>query len=248
MKGQNKCQPNCKCRRHLVHIKEKCPPNCKCGRHSMESRMKISRALTGRKIPKESIARRPSRKGIKRSPEVCAKISAGLKGKPSHTQTPEARAKISATLKRFNSTYPLERLLWRRRKNNSSESNRKRSLTLLGHPAWKGSGCGKGQWFIDRKGRRIWLRSSWEVKVARYLDILKAEWEYEPKRFDLGNKTYCPDFWMPKWDCFWEVKGYLGLDSQFKISEYRKRYHIPLVVVCDEMYQMICSKVEAKVR
>ena len=51
------------------------------------------------------------------------------------------------------------------------------------------------------------MRSSWEVAFAQWLDLSRYKWLYESKTFDLGNTTYTPDFYLPEFDCYIEIKG-----------------------------------------
>jgi len=55
---------------------------------------------------------------------------------------------------------------------------------------------------------KIKMRSSWEVKYAKYLDFYNIKWLYESKTFDLGNHTYTPDFYLPKTNQYIEIKGW----------------------------------------
>jgi predicted nuclease of restriction endonuclease-like RecB superfamily len=75
------------------------------------------------------------------------------------------------------------------------------------------------------------MRSSYEVLFAKRLDRLGVEWEYEPRCFDLGTCTYTPDFYLPETEVFWEVKGWLGPDSQRKTRLFRETFpEISLIV------------------
>lgn len=61
------------------------------------------------------------------------------------------------------------------------------------------------------------MRSSWEVLFAAWLDSNSLEWEYEPKVFfykdkNGRNRRYLPDFWVPQWGCFVEVKAQWAID------------------------------------
>lgn len=86
-------------------------------------------------------------------------------------------------------------------------------------------------------GRRIFFRSSWEVKFACYLQFLKekkiiSEWEHEPKTFwfdaiKRGTRSYLPDFKITRPDGthYWvEVKGYMDAKSKTKIKRFQKYY------------------------
>jgi len=62
---------------------------------------------------------------------------------------------------------------------------------------------------IDYKG--IKLKGSWEVLVAKWLDNNHIVWEHETKCFDYvwnGNRKYYPDFYLPDFNIYIEVKGY----------------------------------------
>lgn len=49
--------------------------------------------------------------------------------------------------------------------------------------------------YISINGKEYHLRSAWEEASARYFDMLKLSWEFEPKRFILDDGSpYTPDF------------------------------------------------------
>lgn len=65
------------------------------------------------------------------------------------------------------------------------------------------------------KGYRF--RSRQEARVAVYLDALEVPWQYELEGFEYevyegdtnskGSMFYLPDFYLPSFDCYIEVKG-----------------------------------------
>ena len=65
----------------------------------------------------------------------------------------------------------------------------------------------------------IWMRSSYEMKYAKYLDNQGIKWLYESKTFDLGNTTYTPDFYLPNKNQYIEIKGYWrkGIKEKFNL-------------------------------
>lgn len=84
--------------------------------------------------------------------------------------------------------------------------------------------------WVEYKG--IKFRSSWEVRFAKAFDRRGIEWEYEPRAFNLGHRTYTPDFYTPHDGAYWEVKGWLNADSRDKIDSFRRLHpETPLVVV-----------------
>lgn len=62
---------------------------------------------------------------------------------------------------------------------------------------------------IEYKG--IILDSSWEVEFAKWCDAHEIEWERPIKGFEYewnGNRIYYPDFYLPEFDIYIEVKGF----------------------------------------
>ena len=52
------------------------------------------------------------------------------------------------------------------------------------------------------------FRSRLEARWAVFFNTLGVKWEYEKEGYDLGAAGwYLPDFWLPKFDCWMEVKG-----------------------------------------
>lgn len=74
------------------------------------------------------------------------------------------------------------------------------------------------------KYKGIWMRSSWEIKYAKYLDKNNIKWQYEPKAFDLGNTTYTPDFYLPKQNLWIEIKGWWRGDAKVKFNTFKRQY------------------------
>ena len=74
------------------------------------------------------------------------------------------------------------------------------------------------------KYKNINMRSNWEIKYAKYLDENNIKWLYESKRFDLGNTTYTPDFYLPKTNEYIEIKGYFPDKCKKKLNKFRVLY------------------------
>lgn len=75
-----------------------------------------------------------------------------------------------------------------------------------------------------------------EGVFARELDSVEIEWLYEPKRFKLSWCTYLPDFYLPEFDIWVEVKGYMSPEAQQKINTFRRETSKTLIVVfCSEL-------------
>jgi len=82
---------------------------------------------------------------------------------------------------------------------------------------------------IGRHGRganynNIWMRSSYEIKFAQWLDDHFVPWQYESKTFDLGDMTYTPDFYLPEINLHIEIKGYWRDDAKKKFDLFLQKY------------------------
>jgi predicted nuclease of restriction endonuclease-like RecB superfamily len=84
------------------------------------------------------------------------------------------------------------------------------------------------------KYKGIKMRSSWEVAYAKYLDKQKINWQYEPKTFDLGNETYTPDFYLPKFKIYIEIKGYITNRFKRKFKLFKQLYYYIQIIVLKE--------------
>ncbi len=74
------------------------------------------------------------------------------------------------------------------------------------------------------KYNNIWMRSSYEIAYAKYLDKKRIKWLYEPKRFDLGSNTYLPDFYLPNENKYIEIKGWWRPEGKIKFKLFKKLY------------------------
>ena len=74
------------------------------------------------------------------------------------------------------------------------------------------------------KYKNIYMRSSWEVGFAKWLDAFDINWQYESKTFNLGNYTYTPDFYLPDFNYYIEIKGWLTNISKIKLNLFKKQY------------------------
>lgn len=70
-----------------------------------------------------------------------------------------------------------------------------------------------------------YLRSSWELEYAKYLDSKGVNWSYEPKRFTLSDgRTYTPDFYLIDEDKYIEIKGYWYEKAKQKFLQFREEH------------------------
>lgn len=88
------------------------------------------------------------------------------------------------------------------------------------------------------KGYRF--RSRLEARWAVFFDALDIKWEYEPEGYDLNEfGLYLPDFFLPEFNCWIEIKGTypsdLELDKCRYLSEnlYGATHNSDIILVCD---------------
>jgi hypothetical protein len=141
-----------------------------------------------------------------KDPEYKARVSSkGMNtGKDNPMADPVNRAKVSKALKR---KYTGE------------------NHWMYGKPAYS-KGHGKGSYFTRSNGEKIWLRSSYETRVATVLDTQNIPFDYEPKAFPLNGTgtTYRPDFYLSDQKIWLEVKGYMSDLARKKIELFREQY------------------------
>ncbi|WP_287010691.1 hypothetical protein [Alteromonas sp.] len=74
------------------------------------------------------------------------------------------------------------------------------------------------------------MDSSWEVACAKRLDELGVKWtrdtslklQYRTEKLRLRN--YIPDFYLPEYDIYLEVKGYWTEAAKWKMKDIMVRY------------------------
>ena len=84
----------------------------------------------------------------------------------------------------------------------------------------------KGGYRTDLKH---YFRSSWEANIARILNYYNIKWEYEIKRFDFSNEyegvlSYQPDFYLPEYNIWIEVKGWMDEKSKERLKLFSQYY------------------------
>lgn len=113
---------------------------------------------------------------------------------------------------------------------------KKRSVTICKNIAEgnrRATQQGKSKYFYNG----VFFKSIYELKFAQGLDRDGIKWEYVPKVFKLPHKIiYTPDFYLPEFDKWVEVKGVIVLDtkstSYHKFKEFIKQY--PNSILIDE--------------
>lgn len=81
------------------------------------------------------------------------------------------------------------------------------------------------------KYKGIWMKSGWEEAFAKWCDKHNIKWQYEPKTFDLGSTTYTPDFYVPIYDAYIEIKGWWRTDAKLKFDLFKQIYPDTEIIV-----------------
>ena len=198
---------------------------------SDEQKLKLSISMKGRYVGEKNPFY--GKKHTKESLELMSKNRSGVLTGPDNpiygkSRSPETKQLISEKSKEFWSIPEnRERMLDIM---HSEEQHKKLSDIAFQH--WldgiyknhpmhsRGNGC----WFVSKKGEKIYLRSSYEVRIAKVLDSLNLDWEYEPESFNIDNHLYHPDFYIKNYNIWWEVKGWMDDYSKYKINSFLEKY------------------------
>ena len=72
--------------------------------------------------------------------------------------------------------------------------------------------------YIEHNNKKIYLRSSYELRFAKLLMKTDIKWEYGKKFFKIHkiNSLYIPDFFLNDFDAFIEIKGYFSKSCKEK--------------------------------
>lgn len=90
------------------------------------------------------------------------------------------------------------------------EHSDKIKAAILRHPERYSSSSVSGRCKIYEYGGTK-LKGTWELKFAKWLDSQNIKWTNKVSGFKYewnGNRTYFPDFYLPTYDIYIEVKGY----------------------------------------
>jgi len=83
----------------------------------------------------------------------------------------------------------------------------------------------------------IYFFSRWEANYARLLNHLGVKWIHQPQTFQLRTQKYTPDFYLPESDTYVEVKNYLSDYSKNRDRQFREAYpNLKLVLILKEDY------------
>jgi len=93
-----------------------------------------------------------------------------------------------------------------------------------------------------------YFRSRWEANFARICNFLEIEWEYEPCRFKFDDCSWLIDFYLPQFDMWVEVKGWMR-DKTYKLfKKMRENYPNENVKILDgKSYKELTEKFKDKI-
>jgi hypothetical protein len=215
------------------------------GRHmSEENKKKMSERMIGKYAGDLNPAKRPEVRAKLHKPKTeehkrkISESSKGKSGKKGWHHTEETKQRISETHKgELNGMYGRSGVdAPNYGKPMSDETKRKLSLShiglntgkdhyMYGKPSPPKSGRGKGSYFDLQDGSKVWLKSTYETRFAIALTKLGILWEYEIQSFELDCiSPYHPDFYLPEYNLWIEVKGYLNDKAREKLNQFVIKY------------------------
>lgn len=100
------------------------------------------------------------------------------------------------------------------------------------------SPVGRCKWYnhVKPNGEIIKLQGTWEVVLARHMDVIEVDYETHKGRISYtdGNsfeRSYYPDFYVPMWDAYIDVKGAFFTELQKQKFEFIKSSN-PDINIC----------------
>lgn len=111
-----------------------------------------------------------------------------------------------------------------------TQSSRYRGSGKLGGYR-RGSGRWKGQYYKDS-----WMDSSWEVEFAKRLDQLNIVWTRHVETFSYVHSSgmqrrYFPDFFLPDFNLFIEIKGMIDENVEPKLQAVRDANRMIIILM-----------------
>ena len=88
-----------------------------------------------------------------------------------------------------------------------------------------------------KDGSLVMMDSTWEVAMAQRLDHLKITWDRrEDMKLGYQSKTgrkrnYIPDFYLPDYDTYIEVKGYWTDAAKHKMKSVQENNDVKILIL-----------------
>jgi len=102
---------------------------------------------------------------------------------------------------------------------------------------------GRCKWFLvnNNSGVEFKVQGTWELKFVKYLNVIDDDWikigvgnkehSYQWKDFENKEHWYTPDFWSPKLEKYFEVKGYWWGEDKEKMRQVLTQNNIKLEII-----------------
>lgn len=78
----------------------------------------------------------------------------------------------------------------------------------------------------------VQFRSRTEAKYCMLFNMFDIAWTYEPRRFPLPSGSYLPDFYLPAWSTWIEIKGPYPTDHEKILCQELKLVTKQNVIIC----------------
>lgn len=161
-----------------------------------------------------------SNKNRRHSIETRNKIALAIKRLPSGTWKRNSMPLVSVSCKACSRLFSIYPYLVKRRKYCSVYC----AIRVVGAQTTSPKASkGKSGVRIDID-QNIIFYSTWEANVARVFNLVGLNWEYAPTIFDLGKHTYRPDFYLPEYKIYVEVKNFMGDYSKKRDALFRHKF------------------------
>lgn len=86
-------------------------------------------------------------------------------------------------------------------------------------------------------GTGVVMDSTWECTCAEKLDEAGIKWIRDPNMHlpyytpDGVKRKYIPDFYLPDYDLYLEIKGFWTMQARHKMADVRRRNSVEIVIV-----------------
>jgi hypothetical protein len=201
----------------------------------------------------------------KKSPKYCSIICA-----TNYSRQFVDKSKISSSMKaawqrgdfnkfksklKINEKYNLKCIIcnekFLNRHQNVKTCSKKCYLKLLSKQSRENPNCGGETNYKKYIYKNVCMDSSWEVKLAKFLDLNNITWERSKKLVflwtDIDNKKrrYHPDFYLPEYNLYLDPKNkFLMKKDKFKINQVIKENNIDLIFgSLDEVIRQLQNKI-----
>src|SRR5215218_9708296 len=83
------------------------------------------------------------------------------------------------------------------------------------------------------------FRSPLAARWAVFFDEMSIAWSYQHEGFACDDEGVLPDFWLPAYRCFWEVRASQTIDED-RFGSWAAIMHTP-VIVCTRLPHYCCD-------